>query len=171
MQPGQSNVAGAMAFSTSYLMREGQPGLSWNATAELFVNLVDNRRLDSNHFIPIATVLSGLENLATCHSYGRMADECSPPNSTLCPGPDEETLYAKGNAYLAAFYPRMDNISSVGIYCDPIRCFESAHPCAPDQASLPCRPYVWSEPKQNWICPDLHVDTCRGGSAASQGSS
>lgn len=56
LQPGQSNVAGSMAFSTSYLIRDGQPGLSWNATAELFVNLVDNRRLDSNHFIPVAMV-------------------------------------------------------------------------------------------------------------------
>ena len=72
LQPGQSNVAGAMAFSTSYLERRGQPGLSWNATAELFVNLVDNPRLDTNHFVPIAMVTSGLAALANCFSYGRM---------------------------------------------------------------------------------------------------
>ena len=116
LTPGQSNVAGAIAFSTSYLMREGQPGLSWNATAELFVNLVNNPRLDASHFIPVAFVTSGLDSLANCFSYGRMSDECVPPNATKCPGPDEVTLYAKGNAYLSALYPRMDFIVSAELF-------------------------------------------------------
>lgn len=137
LAPGQSNVAGAIAFSTSYLPRARQPGLSWNATAELFVNLVDNLRLDKSHFIPVAMVTSpdGLDVLAQCYSYGRMADECDPPNATKCPGPDEVTLYAQGNrplssetsmslrnalppgnSYLDSLYRRMDYIISVDIY-------------------------------------------------------
>jgi cyclophilin family peptidyl-prolyl cis-trans isomerase len=118
LQRGQTNVAGAISFSTSYLQRANRTGLSWNATAELFVNLVDNPRLDANHFIPVAIVTSGLDVLASCYSYGRMADECDPPDAKKCPGPDEVTLYAKGNSYLDAAYPRMDFIVSVQLF-DP----------------------------------------------------
>ena len=111
--------------------------MSWNATAELFVNLVDNPRLDKSHFVPVAmlTSLDGLAVLAQCYSYGRMADECNPPNPSKCPGPDEVTLYARGNcalftetsislcnafapgnAYLDSLFPRMDYIISVDFY-------------------------------------------------------
>ena len=56
MFPGLSNTAGAMAFSTSYEVDSAGVGVSWNATAELFVNLVDNTRLDKAKFIVFAKV-------------------------------------------------------------------------------------------------------------------
>ena len=56
--PALSNTFGTIAMSTGY--KEGLAdypnGVTWNATAELFINIGNNTRLDENLFIPICTI-------------------------------------------------------------------------------------------------------------------
>ena len=70
--------------------------LTYNATAELFVNTVDNRWLDRLGFVPICTVDKlGLRNIQRFPSYGELVDFGGP-------GPSLGRLYAEGNAYIEA---------------------------------------------------------------------
>jgi hypothetical protein len=128
MAPGLSNVYGALAFSTSY--KHAPPGsgsddgkaskVSWNATAELFVNLANNSMpLDRRKFIVFGRVLRGMPAVARAASYGRLAEECRPRNATACPGPDSARLYAEGNAYLDSDFPGMDWIATARVLAQP----------------------------------------------------
>ena len=87
--------------------------------AELFVNTVDNVRLDDNKFIVFARVVSGMDAFVSAYSYGRMEDECDPPNPQECPGPLEERVYSEGNAYLESDFPLMDYIIEASVKAQP----------------------------------------------------
>ena len=89
-----ANNRGTLTFAT------GGPN---TRTTQLFINLVDNRRLDASGFAPIGEVTSGLSVVDSLYGgYGE-----APPRGT---GPDQERLQREGNAYLVASHPKLDSI-------------------------------------------------------------
>jgi len=76
----------------------------------LFLNLADNRSLDSLGFTPIGRVVQGMEVADSLYSrYGEvtMAD---PPFG------DGKRLYRESNKYMDAEYPKLDRILKVTIH-------------------------------------------------------
>jgi peptidyl-prolyl cis-trans isomerase A (cyclophilin A) len=72
-------------------------------TAQLFVNLRDNARLDALGFAPVGEVVRGLEVVDQLHTkYGEGA-----PNGA---GPSQGKIAAEGEAYLAREFPLLDRI-------------------------------------------------------------
>ena len=69
-------------------------------TTQLFVNLVDNPRLDAMHFAPFALVTAGMDVVDSLDSEYREA-------------PDQGAISTQGNAYLTANFPNLDFIVSV----------------------------------------------------------
>ncbi|HUP19525.1 MAG TPA: peptidylprolyl isomerase [Gemmatimonadota bacterium] len=77
-------------------------------TTQLFVNLVDNRRLDGMGFAPIGRVVEGMETVDALHSgYGEGA-----PRGR---GPDQGRIQSEGNAYLDRDYPRLTRLERATI--------------------------------------------------------
>jgi cyclophilin family peptidyl-prolyl cis-trans isomerase len=98
-----SNTFGTLSMSTgSTTTAEFPDGVTWNATAELFINTGDNAgRLDPLLFVPICTIDEvGMRTVLAFPSYGEVAEL----NGT---GPSLRRLYAEGNAYVLAD-PRFD---------------------------------------------------------------
>jgi peptidyl-prolyl cis-trans isomerase A (cyclophilin A) len=93
---GLSNTFGTLSMSTSYNYTDAYPkGVTWNATAELFINLGNNARLDENLFVPICTITNMDETVLKFPSFG----ECSDVGGT---GPSLGRLYEEGNSYIEA---------------------------------------------------------------------
>lgn len=90
----QSNDRGTVSFAMA--------GPDSRAT-QLFVNLGDNRKLDTMGFAPIGEVVEGMDVLDSLFSgYGEGA-----PRGR---GPDQSEIHAAGNDYLDRNYPRLDAI-------------------------------------------------------------
>lgn len=90
----QSNTRGSLTFAQT-----SDPN---SRTTQLFVNLVDNSFLDSMGFAPFATVTSGMDVVDKLDAeYGE--------------SPDQTTITAQGNPYLAASFPNLDFIVSTTI--------------------------------------------------------
>lgn len=71
-------------------------------TTHLFINLGNNKRLDSFGFAPIGHVTSGMDNVGRIYSgYGETIDQGQ--------------IEAQGNAFLAQQYPRLDYIKSARV--------------------------------------------------------
>jgi cyclophilin family peptidyl-prolyl cis-trans isomerase len=89
-----SNTLGTMAMSTSYNIdiNDFSDGVTWNATAELFINLADNSKLDKYLFIPICTI-ENMNLVSKFPSFGEVADLGGP-------GPGLGQLYERGNVYI-----------------------------------------------------------------------
>jgi len=68
-------------------------------TSQLFINLVDNARLDSMGFAAIGKVIEGME----------VVDAINPEYGEL---PDQGRIQRVGNAYLEKEFPRLDYIKS-----------------------------------------------------------
>lgn len=95
----QTNKRGTLSFATR------GPN---TRTVQLFINLVDNGRLDSMGFTPFAEVVSGMEVVDKIHAgYGEGA-----PRGM---GPDQGRIQAEGNAYLKAQFPELDYLVSAEI--------------------------------------------------------
>jgi peptidyl-prolyl cis-trans isomerase A (cyclophilin A) len=78
----------------------------------LFVNLADNRSLDSLGFVPIGRVVQGMEVADSLYSrYGEMT-MADPPFG------DGKRLYRESNKYMDAEYPKLDRILKVTIRQD-----------------------------------------------------
>ena len=132
---GYSNVRGVVSFSSAYDTR----GMAVNRTTELFINLANNSRLDSHAFVPVGYVVgNGMETVVErlYAGYGEFPDICAhrnesanPDHNTICKGPDEAELYARGNAYLATNYSKMDYV--LVAYLD-----QSAKCCSPQASAL-----------------------------------
>ncbi|MDX1622838.1 MAG: peptidylprolyl isomerase [Gemmatimonadota bacterium] len=74
-------------------------------TTQLFVNLGDNRKLDTMGFAPIGEVVEGMEVLEALFSgYGEGA-----PRGR---GPDQRRIHQDGNVYLDRNYPQLDAIET-----------------------------------------------------------
>ena len=72
-------------------------------TTQVFINLVDNARLDKSGFAPFGEVVSGMEVLERFYSdYG----EGRPRGN----GPAQDMIQKQGNEYLEREFPRLDYI-------------------------------------------------------------
>eukprot|EP00928_Gymnodinium_smaydae_P049046 TRINITY_DN32883_c0_g1_i1.p1 TRINITY_DN32883_c0_g1~~TRINITY_DN32883_c0_g1_i1.p1 ORF type:complete len:365 (-),score=22.60 TRINITY_DN32883_c0_g1_i1:140-1234(-) len=82
------------------------------AGSELFINLVNNTRLDPLGFAPFGQVISGMravDRIYTGYDELRcMSSGCSEGHS--CMGPDFHNIYTKGNAYLNWQFPCLSSI-------------------------------------------------------------
>ncbi len=94
---GLSNDFGTIAMSTSYNqnLKKFPNGVTWNATAELFINIGNNPSLDSNLFVPICNISkSEMETVVTKFpSFGEVSELGGD-------GPSLGKLYEEGNAYI-----------------------------------------------------------------------
>ena len=96
----ESNKKGYITFATS------GPN---SRTTQLFINLVDNARLDGMGFAPFGKVAEGgmdvVEKIFSGYGEGAPRGQ----------GPDQGKITAGGNAYLDANFPRLDSIKKVTI--------------------------------------------------------
>ena len=95
----QHNVTGTV----TYAMRGPN-----TRNTQLFINLADNRSLDSRGFAPIGKVVDGMPAVLELYSsYGDM-----PP---MGQGPDPGRLQQQGNDYLDSHFPRLDFIKKATV--------------------------------------------------------
>jgi peptidyl-prolyl cis-trans isomerase A (cyclophilin A) len=103
-----SNLRGAISFA------RGGPG---TRSTQLFVNLKDNVVLDSLSgfgFPPIAEVVSGMDVVDSLYSgYGESAPRSGPQYGRE--GPDQDSIGARGNAYLNAGWPKLDYVKTARV--------------------------------------------------------
>ncbi len=103
-----SNARGTISFA------RGGPG---TRSTQLFVNLKDNDVLDSLSgfgFPPIAEVVSGMSVVDSLYSgYGESAPRSGPQYGRE--GPDQDSIGARGNAYLNAGWPKLDYIKAARV--------------------------------------------------------
>lgn len=91
-----TNAKGTLTFATA------GPN---TRTTQLFLNLVDNKRLDGMGFAPFGKVTSGMDVVSQLYSgYG----EGSPMGS----GPAQGRIQTQGNKYLKKDFPKLDYIKS-----------------------------------------------------------
>ena len=95
----QSNSRGKLSFATK------GPN---TRTSQVFINLVDNARLDASGFAPFAEVVSGMEVVDQLFSgYGEGAPRGG--------GPAQDRIQTQGNAYLEKDFPRLDFIKKASM--------------------------------------------------------
>ena len=88
----QSNTRGKISFAAR------GPN---TRTTQVFINYVDNARLDTLGFSPFGDVLSGMEVVDSLYSgYGEV-----PPKGH---GPRSDLMQTQGNQYLERDFPRLD---------------------------------------------------------------
>jgi cyclophilin family peptidyl-prolyl cis-trans isomerase len=69
---------------------------------QLFINLRDNPQLDGSGFAPIGKVIQGLPIVDSLFGgYGE--------------SPDQDSIQARGNAYLTTKFPKLDYIKTARI--------------------------------------------------------
>jgi peptidyl-prolyl cis-trans isomerase A (cyclophilin A) len=96
-----SNKRGFVTFAMS-----GSPN---SRATQVFINLVDNTRLDPQRFAPFGQVVSGMEVVDMLYSgYGDMPQMQGK-------GPDPDKLEAEGDAYLVKNFPMIDKIKMAKI--------------------------------------------------------
>ncbi|MGO9835575.1 MAG: peptidylprolyl isomerase [Polyangiaceae bacterium] len=90
----QSNKKGFITYA-----QRNTPG---SRTTQVFINLVDNARLDGMHFVPFGQVVQGMDVVDSLYKgYGE--------------GTDQGRIQAQGNAYLDARFPKLDAIKHAEI--------------------------------------------------------
>jgi peptidyl-prolyl cis-trans isomerase A (cyclophilin A) len=89
-----SNLRGTLSFATS-----GPE----TRTVQLFINLVDNVRLDASGFSPFGRITGGMDAVDRIHGgYGEGAPRGN--------GPSQGRIQSEGEAYLSAEFPLLDQI-------------------------------------------------------------
>jgi len=92
----QSNLRGFLVFATA------GPN---TRTTQVFVNLVDNKRLDSMGFAPFGQVTEGMNVVETMYDgYGEGAPQGA--------GPDQDLIEKQGKPYLDKGWPKLDYIKT-----------------------------------------------------------
>jgi peptidyl-prolyl cis-trans isomerase A (cyclophilin A) len=77
-------------------------------SSQLFINLADNTRLDSDGFAPLGKVITGMDVVESLYAgYG----EGSPQGE----GPDQTLVEKRGNDYLTQHFPKLDYIKTATI--------------------------------------------------------
>jgi peptidyl-prolyl cis-trans isomerase A (cyclophilin A) len=95
----ESNKRGHVTFATA------GPN---TRTTQVFINLVDNGRLDASGFSPFGQVVSGMEVVDALYGgYGEGAPKGQ--------GPDQDRIEAEGNAYLEKEFPLLDAVKTARI--------------------------------------------------------
>jgi peptidyl-prolyl cis-trans isomerase A (cyclophilin A) len=96
----QSNKRGYVSF--------GQTNSPNSRSTQVFVNLVNNAKLDAANFAPFGLVTTGIEVVdALYNGYG----EGEPAGK----GPNQSLITARGNAYVDKGYPQLDAINHAEI--------------------------------------------------------
>jgi peptidyl-prolyl cis-trans isomerase A (cyclophilin A) len=96
-RPVQSNLPGYVTFASQ--MRPG------TRSTQLFINLGDNRSLDSKGFAPIGRVVEGMDIAEQLFSgYGANQG-----------GPDQGRMRYEGNSYLRESFPKLDYVKTATI--------------------------------------------------------
>ena len=87
------NTRGTLTFATA-----GEN----TRTTQMFINFGDNTRLDASGFAPFGRVVEGMDVVDRIYSaYGE--------------GPNQGLIQMRGNAYLAAQFPKLDTIAQATI--------------------------------------------------------
>jgi peptidyl-prolyl cis-trans isomerase A (cyclophilin A) len=95
----QSNLKGRISFATA------GPA---TRTTQVFINYVDNARLDKSGFAPFGEVVSGMDVVESIYAgYG----EGYPKGN----GPRQDLIETQGNAYLERDFPRLDYIKKASV--------------------------------------------------------
>jgi peptidyl-prolyl cis-trans isomerase A (cyclophilin A) len=95
----QSNKRGTLTFAMA------GPN---TRTTQVFINFVDNERLDSAGFAPVGRVISGMDVVDALNAeYGEGAPQGR--------GPDQSRMQREGNAYLAKEFQRLDLVKKATI--------------------------------------------------------
>lgn len=77
-------------------------------TTQMFINTVNNSRLDSMGFTPVGRVVKGMSVVDRLHTgYGE--------GSPMGRGPDQGRIQREGNAYLKSKFPKLDYILSARV--------------------------------------------------------
>lgn len=173
---GLSNLFGTLSMSTSY---NDTTNTTWNVTAELFINLANNSRLDSMLFVPLCEIdLIEMESvILQFPSFGEVSELGGN-------GPSINQLYAQGNSYIEAneSWSTMAETSVVSIICphssNSMKKKNDISSTTTDVGLLcgPCQrtneevskysvPYdYFSALDDKWICPNTqNDDTCADG--------
>ena len=96
----QSNLRGHLTFAATSLPN--------SRTTQVFINLVDNVRLDDSGFAPVGQVVEGMEVVDALYSgYGEGAPQGN--------GPIQQNIQARGNAYLTESFPELDYVEQATI--------------------------------------------------------
>ena len=94
-RPRQSNLKGTIAFAFA------EPG---SRSAQVFVNLADDTRLDAQGFAPFGRVVSGMDVVEKLYAgYGEES------GGGIRAG-KQQPLYQRGNAWLDARFPKLDKL-------------------------------------------------------------
>ncbi|HZC66439.1 MAG TPA: peptidylprolyl isomerase [Candidatus Dormibacteraeota bacterium] len=100
----QSNLKGFITFAAA-----SEPN---TRTTQVFINLVDNKRLDASRFAPFGQVTEGMDVVEALNSeYGEGAPDGK--------GPDQEQIGKTGKPYLDKSWPRLDSIKTAVIVGAP----------------------------------------------------
>jgi len=91
-----SNVAGTIVYATA------GPN---TRTTQLFINIVDNARLDKSGFAPFGTVVSGMDIVKKIYN----------PTPGQSGGVDQGAYEQKGQTWLKKKYPKTNSITKVTI--------------------------------------------------------
>jgi peptidyl-prolyl cis-trans isomerase A (cyclophilin A) len=94
-----SNTRGTLSFATA--------GKN-NRTTQVFINLVDNKKLDAMGFAPIGKVVEGMDTTVD-QLYSGYGDKLTRL---------QHNIAARGNAYLMESFPYLDYITSATIVDD-----------------------------------------------------
>jgi peptidyl-prolyl cis-trans isomerase A (cyclophilin A) len=94
------NARGTLAFAQS------KPS---DRTTNVFINLADNKSLDSLGFAPIGRVVEGMQVADSLYSLYGEVTMAAPPIG------DPARLYRESNKYMDAEYPKLDRIIKITI--------------------------------------------------------
>jgi peptidyl-prolyl cis-trans isomerase A (cyclophilin A) len=121
----QSNLRGYVTYA-----KTNDPD---TRTAQVFINLVDNQRLDTTGgFAPFGQVTEGLEVVDALYSgYGE-----APPDGQ---GPEQDKIERLGKAYLDKDFPNLDSVKTTTLVLPPGATPAKA-PSAPKAAPTPATP-------------------------------
>jgi peptidyl-prolyl cis-trans isomerase A (cyclophilin A) len=93
-------------------------------TTQLFINLVDNKRLDGMGFTPFGEVTDGFDVVQKIYAgYGEK--------------PDQQEITTKGKAYLDQNFPKIDTIKTITIIGEPAPVHHAAPAKKPAAAPAP----------------------------------
>ncbi|HKV25663.1 MAG TPA: peptidylprolyl isomerase [Candidatus Acidoferrum sp.] len=109
----QSNLRGYVTYAM------GGPN---TRTTQVFINLVDNKRLDGMGFAPFGQVTQGMDVVEALYSgYGEGAPDGR--------GPSQDEIEKSGKTYLDAGFPNLDSIKTTELIVP-----EAEHPAATAKA-------------------------------------
>lgn len=93
----QSNKRGFVTYAKSNMPN--------SRSTQIFINFIDNSRLDSGGFAPFGKVVEGMEVVDSL--YAEYGEGAAAPNQGL--------IQTQGNAYLEKSFPKLDYVKSANI--------------------------------------------------------